>query len=466
MKDFISDLRNKSIHVVGVTGAEGSSILRFLRKHNIRNIITHDFIAESEIEKSFKLWHKGLTTVAKEKLWQQFQTDLSSVRLNLGTHYLENIAGADIIFVPQSWRLYPNQNKKLFAVSGKIPFYSLTRLYLDFAPAQIIGVTGTVGKGSTANIIYQVLKNNGRRVYFAGNESWMVQLAEKLDEMTKNELLVLEISHRQLQDGFTRAPYITVLTNLYPNHLDEVSWEEYIGLKLALVKNQKPGDTAVINCDIPLLRLKDKLHSKVLYFSQNNPEMNTKNVQKVYRQIVSMKSDHFLPNLLAGLTVVDFLGINIDQALKNIDDIQALPARLELLTAINGVKIYDDIKSTTPWATLAAVSKLGRNTILICGGRTKGIAYQQFAKEIEAKVKYTIGIKSELTAELAVSLPDNNIWHEANDLKKALDLAFQNTKPGDNILISPAAGYFYSDFIKGKKSVRKLVTSLLPEGQV
>lgn len=468
MKNFINDLRSKNIHVVGVTGAEGSSILRFLVKHGIENLTVHDYTKKDELEKSFNLWHKGNIAREREFLYRQFLEDSGKAKICVGSDYLSDIDKAEIIFVPQSWRLYKKENFPLFALVGKIPFYSLTRLYLDFAPARIIAVSGTVGKGSTANMIYQILKNllpHERSVYFAGNETWMVQSADKLDEMDKDDILVLEISHRQLQDGFNKAPNITVITNLYPNHLDEVTFDKYINLKLSLVKKQGISDTAILNYDIPDLRIKDTLRSKVIYFSQNDPKLNTKNIQRRFNKIMNIKSDQYTPNILASLTVLDILGIDIDQTLHFLPTIKPLNARLQLVDAVNEIKIYDDIKSTTPWATMAALNKLGKNTILICGGKTKDINYEQFAEKVSKETKQIIILKSELSRCLS-ELLSKGVFTIVDKLDEAIKLAYQLAKKGDNLLISPAAGFFYSDFIKGKKSIRRLVTSLLPKEQV
>lgn len=468
MKEFIDKLRNKSIHVVGVTGAEGSSILRFLIKHKIFDITVHDFSPAKTLEKSFNLWHKGLSARQRGNLYQQFKNDLTSVNLRLGTDYLKNIDKADLIFVPQSWRLYSKENTPLKRIFGKIPFYSLTRLYLDEAMAKIVAVTGTVGKGSTANIIYQLLKKNllaNRQVYFAGNETWMIQLADKLDEMKGDDILILEISHRQLQDGFTRAPFMTVFTNLYPNHLNEVSWNEYVNLKLSLLRKQEVSDFAVLNYDVERLRLDGLLKSKVIYFSESNAEMNTKSVQNIYPKLKNNKSDQYLPNLLASLTAIELLGLNPETIASQLPQITQLPARLELIGTITGVKIYNDIKSTTPWATLAAILKLKENIILICGGRVKGIDYEDFARGLDHRIKQVIIIKSELSDKLVHLLTEKK-YKVSNHLKDALEQAFLQTQSGDKILVSPAAGFFYTNFIKGKKSLRRLITSLPPKEQV
>ncbi|MBI5452749.1 hypothetical protein HY945_04770, partial [Candidatus Gottesmanbacteria bacterium] len=103
--------------------------------------------------------------------------------------------------------------------------------------------------------------------------------------------------------------------------------------------------------------------------------------------------------------------------------------------------------------------KLSPNVILVCGGRTKGLDYKVFAEKIRDKVKHTVVIKSELTAPLVKLLPEDS-YSEASDLKEGINSAFQKAKMGDKIVVSPAAAFFYTDFIKGKKSIKRLVEEL------
>src|SRR3990167_3989766 len=261
---FLNSLKGKNIHLIGASGSEGSSLLDLLVSSKISAVTAHDFVQKEQLEKNYKLWHKGLSVHERNKLFTEFEKNLERVEFHDRDSYLEGIQKADIIFVPQSWRLYP-RNKQLFDLKNKgIPFYSLMRLYLDYSKAKIIAVTGTVGKGSVAYLIYEILKRSGKTVYFTGNETWTRQLADQLNVMTRSDFLVLEVSHRQLLDGFSRASAMVVFTNLYPNHLDEVSWQEYIRIKLSLIKKQTNNQITVINYDNDLLRSQTKyLKSKV-----------------------------------------------------------------------------------------------------------------------------------------------------------------------------------------------------------
>lgn len=465
MKNFIKSLHSKNIHVVGVTGAEGSSILRFLKHNQIDDITVHDFVKIKDVEKSFRTWHRGINGEKKKILYQRFLKDLQGVDLKIDGQYLQGIDQADIVFIPQSWRLY-EQNKLLFSLQKKkTPFYSITRLYLDFSPATVVAVTGTVGKGSVAWILFQLLSFYGIKAYFTGNETWRLQLADHLMKMKEDEVLVLEISHRQLQDGFSRPPKIAIVTNLYPNHLDEVDFLEYKNLKLSLIRTQTSQDISVLNSNNEQLRLEAKnINSKVLYYSTENKIMNSKNIQRIFNNIMNTKTVHYQENILAASTAAAEIGIPVEFIVKQLSKLTALPARIQSLGKVRGVEIINDIKSTTPWATIAAVKRLSGNIILICGGDTKNIDYLPLVKEITGRVKKIIVLPSPLGEYL---MNQNQIpVKSCANVKDALKMALLDTEESDKIIISPSGAFFYSEFIKGKASLKKIVTSLLQEGQV
>ena len=465
----IDNFKNKNIHIVGISGSEGSAILSFLAKYNIKNITLHDFIPSKDLEKNFKLWHKGIKESEKEILWNKFQTNLKNYKCHFGDDYLKDCENADIIFVPQSWRLY-NRNSKLLEISQNtnIPFYSLTRLYLEFSKAKVVGITGTVGKGSVAHDLYQLLRNQSgskRNIFFAGNETWRLQVADKLDQMTDNDILILEISHRQLLDGITRGPKVAIFTNLYPNHLDEISWQEYKKFKFSLFQTQKEDDISILNFDdenikevIPFLK------SKIIYYSEKNKDMNTKNIQNIFSDILNTKSDHYPVNIIAASTAADILGIDIQLIKQKISTLKSLPARKELIKSIEGIKIYDDIKSTTPWATLKAIKSLGKHCIVICGADMKDIDYTEFLRKIEDNIELLIVIKSPLSEAVKKIYQGN--YQTVENLSHAVSIAYKSAQKGNSILVSPAAAFFYTKFIAKKESLRKIVTSFPPKEKV
>ncbi len=468
--EFIDSLHSKKIHIVGVTGSEGSGILRFLQKNEVRNITVHDFSTSETLEKSYKLWHKGVSKDERKRMFSQFMSDLNLVKGRFGKDYLSDVLEADIIFVPQSWRLYPKENAPLWqAIKKRIPFFSLTRLYLELTQAIIIGVTGTVGKGSVVNLIVNILQSAGKSVYFAGNDTWMTQIAEKLDGMTKDDYLVLEVSHRQLQDGISRCPHIAVVTNLFPNHQDEVSWDRYKQLKLSLLSRQTESDYVVLNYDnLELRNIDAQIKSQIIYYSVKSQDKNNISIQNSFHILKNINSDQYFGNILAASTVANLLNIPNKEILKSLGKTQSLPARLQLIDTVSGIGIYDDIKSTTPWATMAALERISNGIFLIVGGNTKGIDYLAFferIKKMKGNIKKIFALSSQLSDFLKNKGLDDDYLIIENNLESALRNCFLQSQNGDSILVSPAAAFFYTKFIKGKKSLKDIIISLPPKGR-
>jgi UDP-N-acetylmuramoylalanine--D-glutamate ligase len=464
IKDFVKGINGKNIHIIGISGSEGSSILRLLCKHNIGRITGHDFISSGDLEKNFRIWHKTADLSEKNEALNLFRKDLGKIKFCDRDNYLSGISSAEVVFVPQSWRLY-HQNMPLFGIRGSgIPFYSLTRLYLDYAPCRIIAVTGTVGKGSVSFLIYQILNKLGKKVHFAGNESWNIQILDQLENMTEDDFLVLEVSHRQLMDGFSKAPKYIVYTNIYPNHLDEVTFNEYIDLKMNFAAKQGASDNCIINYDNVYLRNKcSVLKSKVIYYSSNIRNMNNLNIQKNYTNILNINCEQYLDNILACVTLLDTINIDIKRVIEVIEKSHKLKARLELIGEKSGIKFFDDIKSTTPWATMSAVKKIGKNSVVIMGGETKGIDYKIPLSEIKNNCRRLLIIKSKLSGEAKrLGISGYEVF---TDLEKAIYDAYKYADKNDSVVISPGASFFYSDFIKNKKSVRKIFTSLPQEAR-
>src|SRR3990172_6790121 len=123
MDKFISSHKDKKVHIVGVTGSEGSSILDFCLHKGFNNLTVHDFANYGDYEKSYILWHKGINTQRRLQNLATFKRNIKQVTSYWGKDYLTDIEHAEFVFVPQSWRLYI-QNKSLFKIFKRsTPFY-------------------------------------------------------------------------------------------------------------------------------------------------------------------------------------------------------------------------------------------------------------------------------------------------------------------------------------------------------
>ena len=120
------------------------------------------------------------------------------------------------------------------------------RLFLQLCRGRTIGITGSSGKSTTTALVGAMAREAGVDSMVGGNIG--EALLGRLHEISSDTTVVLEISHTQLQ--YTdRSPAIAAITNITPNHLDQFSWDEYVGLKRNILSYQHRGDVAVLNAD-------------------------------------------------------------------------------------------------------------------------------------------------------------------------------------------------------------------------
>src|SRR3989304_4587032 len=101
-------------------------------------------------------------------------------------------------YVVRSPGVRPDNFKINSLVKSGAILTSATKIFFDACPCQIIGVTGTKGKGTTASLIHQILKSQSSNVYLAGNIG--TPALEILPELTRDSTVVLELSSFQLLD--------------------------------------------------------------------------------------------------------------------------------------------------------------------------------------------------------------------------------------------------------------------------
>lgn len=191
------------------------------------------------------------------------------VQWRLGENYLQNLTEFDLIF--RTPGISPNQKEIVQAKRQGVEVSSVTNLFFELAPAKIIAVTGTKGKGTTSSLIYSILKENPQnRVYLLGNIG--ASAISVLEELKEEDWVVLELSSFQLID-LKKSPHIAVVLRIFPDHLDyHQNEQEYQKAKQPIVLFQSENDFAVINYDCPVARRFAQLtKAKVYWFSLHKP---------------------------------------------------------------------------------------------------------------------------------------------------------------------------------------------------
>jgi len=338
--------------------------------------------------------------------------------IELGAHNRSFIEKSDLIVVSPG---VSNKSESiLWAEKLKIPIISEIELGFMLCPAKIIATTGTNGKTTVTTLIGRLIQKCGQQAFICGNIGRPFCL--EVEKMQPEDYVSLEVSSFQLERIKTFKPYISLILNFTPDHLDRyASTQEYLEAKKRIFLNQDKHDYVILNYEDSVLReLAKEIKANLRYF-KNDPLFN--------------------PNQAAVLEVAKILGIDQDVVNNLFQEFKGIEHRLEWVGQIKGVDFINDSKATNVDSTLWALRNIAQPIILIAGGRDKGIDYKLIQDLAKQKVKMAILIgeaKNKIKAALGDILP----CEEADSLAKAVYLAYKKASSGDCVLLSPMCASF------------------------
>ncbi len=369
------------------------------------------------------------------------------MEIRCGTHAPEFFEWADTIVLSPGVRFDLPEIRDAQAAGKTV--ISEIELAWNFISKPVIGVTGTNGKTTTTSLLSEMLKRSGMKIFTGGNIGTpLISVAEKDDEY---DFLLLELSSFQLQGIKDFSPHVAVILNISPNHLDHhSSMEEYEAAKLGLFANQRENDWAVFNADDPaVLKGSDSFRAKKVSFGtgQEKTDICCREDEIVFGELSfclrnsALAGEHNKENIMAAVAVAGILGCQRGPVQKSINEFRPLPHRMEFVLTTRGVDVYNDSKSTTPFATLRAIESLPSPIILVAGGKDKGIDYGCLKDAVASKVKALVLI-GETREKMRVQLGGSAQTTCAGSLKEATQNAFELSNAGDTLLFSPGCSSF------------------------
>lgn len=428
---MIKDYKNKKVLILGLGLNEGGvGAARFFAKAGAKVRVTD-------------LKDKKTLKPSLEKL-----KEYKNIEYVLGTHKKEDIAWADLIIKNQA--IISDNEFIAYAKSKNKQVETDIGIFLKFInPKQIIGITGTKGKTTTASFIYEAIKYKYPNTLLAGNIGRSV--LDIVELITPNSIVILELSSFQLQtfDEKKVSPHIAVITNIYPDHLNyHKDMHEYIGFKKVIGKYQTADDLIFINADDKTLNTKKFLNG----FSGQINYFSPKDLPKDFK--LKLPGQHNRSNYAAALKVAKIFSISEEEALANMNKFEGAQFRLQTVYFQNGVRIINDSAATNPDATISAL-KTYNNALLICGGMDKGLDFTNLAHLIERSAKSVYFIEGDATYKLKEKIKHKNILRSTyNDLVKLLQDVKTEVKKGTIILFSPGAtsfNLFQNEFDRGRQ---------------
>jgi len=422
---------------LGLLG-RGVNLAKFLAQSEAELIIT-DLKTEKELKPSLDKLKK-----------------FKKIKYVLGRHRLIDFRNRDMVIkaagVPFD-SIYLKEAKK-----NKIAIEMDASLFAKLADVKIIGVTGTRGKSTVNDIIYQILKKSYSQgnVFLGGNIKGLATLP-LLKKVNQGDLVVLELDSWQLQGfGDSRiSPHIAVFTNFLRDHMNyyQNSMTRYFKDKANIFKYQNENDYLIVspsaNQEIRK-RYRQKIKSRIIKSLARLP--------KGWK--IKLIGQHNQANAALAVKVLEVLGIKEAVIKQQIETYSGMPGRLELVRRLRGVDYYNDTNATTPDAVMAAVRALEtKNIILIAGGADKALKYNQLIKSLKNKIKALILIKGTATDKILSLIPKRGFCpvEVVNNMREAVNRANQFSRKNDIVLLSPGAasfGVFKNEYDRGEQFVR------------
>jgi UDP-N-acetylmuramoylalanine--D-glutamate ligase len=339
---------------------------------------------------------------------------------------------------------------------------------------KIISITGTNGKSTTTKLISEMLFQNNINNFAGGNLGTPLLDFVKFNKSIKFH--VVELSSFQLESTISFNPFISILLNISPDHLDRyIDYEEYISQKEKIIKFNRSGYNIICVDDIETLKIYKKhssnkktipISSKYIkngvYFEGNILVDNffEKNFHlKILNTSHSLFGSFNKQNILATYVVAKLLSLDTLNFLKVIQNFKGLPYRMEKIFINDRIQIINNSKATNLDSSLKSINNY-ENIILILGGIAKE---KNFLKILEFKKKIK---KIYLIGQSAMPIYDqlkNTIDCEVlNTIDLTVDKIFYDIKNQNSfftILFAPACSSY--DQFKNYEDRGEKFTSLI-----
>ncbi|MFQ5381314.1 MAG: UDP-N-acetylmuramoyl-L-alanine--D-glutamate ligase [Dehalococcoidia bacterium] len=364
----------------------------------------------------------------------------------------------------------------------KIPFTSQMRLFLQLCPAaRIVGITGASGKSTTTSLVGAMARAAGVDHILGGNlgtgGTMGAALLEQLPRIRRDTLVILEISHTQLQ--YTdRSPAIAAVTNVTPNHLDQFSWDEYVGLKRHLLEYQGPEDVAVLNQDdqtsqalVPavagrLLRTSTggAVEGEGGWIEEGHVAVRRDHRQQRVARLADspLRGAHNAANIVMACCVATAADVPAEAISEGVRSFRGVPHRLETVGRAFGATWVNDSIATTAERTVAGLDSYTEPIVLLLGGKEKDLPLDRLRERAAERCRAVVcfGRAATLFFEaLHDCIPE---CLRVETLADAVAEASRLVTEGDVVLFSPAATSFdaFPNFETRGEMFRDLVRKL------
>jgi len=305
-------------------------------------------------------------------------------------------------------------------------------------------------------------------------------LSAQVSQSTPDTFHVVETSSFQLEQIDTFHPWIAVMLNLSPDHLDRhPDVAAYSAAKARIFENQNAGDYAVINADDPaVLELARRGRAMARPFSLTGAiERGTvvddgwivdrrrdRAERLVPLEAIHLLGSHLVNDVLAAATVGAIAGAPPAAMTAAVNAFRGLEHAMELVAEIDGVRFVNDSKATNVESALRSIESFESGLVPIIGGRFKGGDLGLLRAPLAARAKAVIAI-GEARPLVREALESAVPVHEAGTFDEAVARAYALARPSGVVLLAPACASFdmFRDYAERGRQFKDEVARLARE---
>jgi UDP-N-acetylmuramoylalanine--D-glutamate ligase len=438
--------------------------------------------ARSGIAAAELLVRRGAVVVLsdqRDRLDDEDRLRAAGVELELGGHRESTFTGADLVVTSPG---VPFRQPVLDAARhAGVPVIGELELAFRWLRGRVIAITGTKGKSTTTTLTGRMLEAGGRRVLVGGNIG--LALSAQVDESTEDTIHVVEASSFQLEATDTFRPWIAVLLNFSPDHLDRhTNVEEYAHAKAQVFARQTDEDWAVLNADDAatlamaaegrarqlLFSMQPGIHDGVLVDGDAIVRRQGARVEPlVPLSSIRLLGPHLVADVVAAAAVAWLAGVDAASMVRAVESFSGLEHALEPVADVGGVRFVNDSKATNIEAARRAIESFGAGLVVILGGRFKGGDFRDLRGPLEVRRATVIAI-GESRAQVIAALSAHVPVCEAADMSAAVRTAFASASPGSTVVLAPACASFdmFRDYAERGRVFKQEVSRLQEEWNV
>ncbi len=332
-----------------------------------------------------------------------------------------------------------------------IPVVSELEFVFQHTQTPMIAIAGTNGKTTTALLLTAILEKSGKSVF----SNALRPLSESLIQTKPLDFIVAACSSFQLDGISSFKPAMVLLLNLTEDHLNHYpNFETYVAANREVLRNADKSTRIILNASDPhLIALAPALAGQTQVFAQQPlPEdfegawatrthMVIRNqagkdaINFILNQL-RLRGSHNKENLMAASLAALQLGASAEDITHVIENFRGPAHRVEFVKRVNSVAFYNDASGANVGALLRTLQAFQEPIILISGGRDKNADYTPLIPHIRQRVKNLI-LVGEAKEKMNRAIGDYTETFLVGTLEEAVLLAYQKSRSGDVILMSP-----------------------------